>query len=267
LEVFDEGEGLWSWSSDSEWLSVSWTTATRVDWGDSDYYYHYDMTVHIAANPSWHRRIGTVELRWGDYVEVYVVRQMGGATRAVLTPDELTADAQAQSFDVVADCYPDCLFSADQPWVSLSQTEGTGPLTVEVEANYTAQPRIAILRADSPAATWADVYIRQAAGPPGPVVPALTLSRSTASPDSVGATFQAIVTSYSAWEATSSAEWVTVTATGNGGLLLRQATVTVRTTTTPPVEATIDVVQSPGWNVWRTVLARLRLLLATLRVW
>jgi hypothetical protein len=210
----------WTANSDQTWLTVSSTSGT----GDAT------LTFTAEANTMDAERTATITLKVTNAQDqVITVVQAGNAT-LTLTCNALDMAKTASNEYVGITSNTTWAATSDQAWLTVAPASGTGDeiLTLSAEANATTTERTAIVTLKATGLTDRTITVTQAAGDA-----TLAVASTTASFSSKAGSASATVRSNTAWTATSSQSWLTLsTAAGTGDATLT-LTVTANTSASP----------------------------------
>lgn len=210
----------WTANSDQAWLTVSSTSGT----GDAT------LTFTAEANVMDAERTATITLKATNAQDQVITVVQAGNAVLTLASNALDMAKTAGTEDVGITSNTTWAATSDQTWLTVAPASGTGDaiLTLSAEANATTTERTAIVTLKATGLTDRTITVTQAAG-----AATLAVAPTTASFTSKAGSSSATVTSNTAWTATSSQSWLTLsTAAGTGDATLT-LTVTANTTTNP----------------------------------
>ena len=237
--------------------NISWNASCEADWvtlspvngneGQSD------LLVEVAANATTSARTTIVKLVNSEYEVAKEIAISQEAFEPSLEISESSVSAaiagEIKRVTVVSNIQWNVTCEAN--WVTLSPVNGnngSSTVSISVAANATTSARKATVKfANSEYNVIKEVVVNQAA-----FTPSLSVSETSISTTTVGATKQVDIDSNISWSATCEADWVTLSpSNGSKGASTLKVTIAANTTTT--ARATVVRVSNSEYNVTKEI--------------
>ena len=240
--------------------NISWNASCEADWvtlspvngneGQSD------LLVEVAANATTSARTTIVKLVNSEYEVAKEIAISQEAFEPSLEISESSVSAaiagEIKRVTVVSNIQWNVTCEAN--WVTLSPVNGnngSSTVSISVAANATTSARKATVKfANSEYNVIKEVVVNQAA-----FTPSLSVSETSISTTTVGATKQVDIDSNISWSATCEADWVTLSpSNGSKGASTLKVAIAANTTTT--ARATVVRVSNSEYNVTKEIEVR-----------
>ncbi len=201
----------WSITNTSSWITLSQSQGS----GDQS------ITITYDANKTYNERVGTLSIAIDGTVQEFTLTQAGEVFVATLSvnPANKSVAKESGSFTINVISNTEWTISNSLSWVALSQTSGSGnvSVTVSYEANTTYVSRSGSFDVLVDGITQS-VTIEQESEI---FVPTLSLDKESISIDEAAGTFTIAVTSNTDWTTSGTPTWLTLSPSqGNGDQII-----------------------------------------------